>query len=177
VSIMRILISSIISIWTKNNKLEVLSKSGIITMFLGPNAVFNYGFCMSYLCTAGIIWIISKEINNPFMKNIYINLIAIFICIPFILLMSGKISIFVFFFCILFSSVFLTIYVALALSFWIIILNNLFDFLSSSMIYVLNIFSSTNYFIYLEINEYYGFLYLLVLFILLYFIDKQGIKF
>jgi hypothetical protein len=36
-------------------KYESLALSGIITIFIEPSCVFNYGFCLSYLCTYFVI--------------------------------------------------------------------------------------------------------------------------
>jgi competence protein ComEC len=95
VSAFRVFLSTLLVICLKNKHLpqhEILGLAGLISLLFGPSIIFNIGFCLSYLCTAGIIFIVTLNINNVFLEKVLFNLIAILIGIPFVLMINHNIS-------------------------------------------------------------------------------------
>jgi predicted membrane metal-binding protein len=75
-----------------NNRYDILSLSGMISILINPCCVFNVGFCMSYLCTMAIIYVYELQIANFFLEKILINIVAIIVSLPFVILLQHKIS-------------------------------------------------------------------------------------
>jgi competence protein ComEC len=89
------LIFSIVLHKVVRDRFDLLSISAMFTILLVPTSVFNLGFCMSYLCTAVIIYIYKLEIQHYLLEKIVINLSAVLVSLPFVLIMNQQISLWV----------------------------------------------------------------------------------
>lgn len=144
--ILRVLLCLIISMtcskWIKD-KYNRLSLAGLITVFIEPSCVFNYGFCLSYLCTFFVIWIYDCKIN-VFFEMIFINLGCILISIPFISKMEGVISFNSILFSIGFNYIFIILYLWYIFTFYLVFLSVVHDFLANNLILIINIIYAHN---------------------------------
>ncbi|MDR2636538.1 MAG: ComEC/Rec2 family competence protein [Mycoplasmataceae bacterium] len=131
-----LIISSTMSRWIKN-KNNRLALSGLFTIFIEPSCVFNYGFCLSYLCTFYVIWIYENKIN-PLLEMIFINLGCIFISIPFLAKMEGVISFNSIVFSIGFNYIFIVLFIWYIFTFYLVFLAPLHDLLANSLFLVIN---------------------------------------
>jgi competence protein ComEC len=120
VSVTRVLIMFVITLIFRkrlSNRFDILGMSGVFSLLLGPSSVFNVGFCMSYLCTAGIIYIYKLEITNFFLEKILINLVAVILSLPFVIEIQHQISLWVVINSFAFSYLFAFIFVYFLLTF------------------------------------------------------------
>jgi ComEC/Rec2-related protein len=118
----RVLLCMVINLLTRKrlNKYDVLGLSGLISIFLNPSSPLNYGFCLSYLCTATIYLVYDLNISNFFIEKILVNLCAIIVSLPFVLLMSKHISIWALLFSVILSYVFIIVFIYFLFTFWIV---------------------------------------------------------
>jgi predicted membrane metal-binding protein len=123
VSVTRVLLMTILTIvikkWVKN-RCDILALSGMLTILLGPSCVMNLGFCMSYLCTAAIIYIYSLQIRNPIFEGLLVNLSATIVSLPFVLQMNQAVSLWTVINSYAFSYLFIFVFVYFLITFWII---------------------------------------------------------
>ncbi|MDR3163695.1 MAG: ComEC/Rec2 family competence protein [Mycoplasmataceae bacterium] len=153
VSAFRVFSTLILSIFLRrrcNSPYEILGLSGLISLLLGPSIAFNAGFCLSYLCTAGIIFIGTLNINNIFLEKVLINLIAIVISLPFVLTMNRYISFWVLFNSFIFAYFFCFIFLALLFTFWIVWFLPLQDYITSGAWWLIKIALVNNIKIYIN---------------------------
>jgi predicted membrane metal-binding protein len=119
----RVLLMTILTIvikkWIKN-RFDILALSGMLTMLFGPSCVMNLGFCMSYLCTATIIYVYSLQIRNPIFEGLLVNLSATVVSLPFVLQMNQAISLWTVINSYAFSYLFIFVFIYLLITFWIV---------------------------------------------------------
>ena len=145
-SSIRVLLCLIIRMSTKNkfNKYTILGISGLISIFLNPSCTTNYGFCLSYLCTGIIYLIFDLNINNFFIEKILINIMAVTISLPFVLLMNSQISLWSIVFGFIFTYFFCFVFIYFLLTFWIIWIVPVQQAIVFVIIYVINAFYLIN---------------------------------
>ncbi|MDR3249764.1 MAG: ComEC/Rec2 family competence protein [Mycoplasmataceae bacterium] len=138
--ILRVLLCLIISIsfrkWVKN-KYDILALSGMVTMFIEPSCVFNYGFCLSYLCTYFVIWIYEFNLPHVLFELLLINVGCIIISIPFVSKMEGIVSLSAIIFAIGFNYIFMGLYLWYILTFYMIFLKTIHEFLANNLIFII----------------------------------------
>jgi ComEC/Rec2-related protein len=112
--ILRVLLCLIISSTCKKiikNKYDILSLSAILTIFIEPTCVFDFGFCLSYLCTFCVMWIYDMKFDNVLFEMLMINVTCVLISIPFVSKMEGCISLGTILFTIGFNYMFIVAYI------------------------------------------------------------------
>ncbi len=151
----------------KNNPIQMLSLSGIITLMLCPKALLNFSFLMSYLATYIIIFInkkISKKISwliSPILINILL--------FPIISKFANHISITGILFSFIYSNIFCFLFLFSTFFFWMIWLENIFEYIYILLNGILNIFLTFNFKIniiemnYFLISIFYTVFYFLIL--------------
>lgn len=145
-SAMRVLLCLLIKLISKNkvNKYDILGISGLILIFLNPNASINYGFCLSYLCTCVIYFIFDLKIENVFWEKVLINVSAILISLPFVLMMNKQISIWSLFLALIFTYIFCFIFIYFLFTFWIIWIAPFHNLLINTIIHIIYAFTLVN---------------------------------
>ncbi|MDR2653841.1 MAG: ComEC/Rec2 family competence protein [Mycoplasmataceae bacterium] len=137
--ILRVFLSLIFSIcfhkWLK--KYDILALSGIFTIFIEPSCVFNYGFCLSYLCTYLVMYIYDLGISNIFLEQLLINVGCCFISLPFVTMMDKQISISSFIIGIGFAYIFIFLYLWYILTIWFVFLSPIHSFFANTLIFIL----------------------------------------
>jgi competence protein ComEC len=109
------------------NKFDIIGIAGALTLIISPSSVFNIGFCLSYLCTVSILIVTTISFDSELIKQICINASCLIVSIPFVLKISSQISIWSLLFCLIFSHIFVLIYIFylfnfILLWFWPVIL-------------------------------------------------------
>lgn len=178
-STIRVLLCLMIRIIMKNkwNKYDILGISGLVSIVLNASAPVNYGFCLSYLCTCIIYWIFDLNINNIFIEKILINIFVTLASLPFVILMNKQISLWAIFLSFIFTYFFTSIFIYFLLTFWIIWIAPVQNYIVNGIIYIINAFTAINVMIRfnnlspLLISSYY---YVYFLFII--FFHKRYIK-
>ncbi|MDE6477511.1 MAG: ComEC/Rec2 family competence protein [Mycoplasmoidaceae bacterium] len=116
-SVLRVFLCLIISKCLKNKNLyDTTALSGIIVLLFVPSLCFSLSFQLSYICTFGVIFIVSLTIKSKILEKILINTCAVVISLPLVLSINNQISIlaiinsfiFGYFFCFVFVYFFLT---------------------------------------------------------------------
>lgn len=150
ISIIRILINSLLkTIFKKMEAKNVNYYSGIIVLFLLKNEAINYGFLMSYMCTIGIIVLISLKVNKLTL-NILINCFCILITLPLVIKMNGKINIFAFFYNYLYYPIIIFHYLWFLLFAWWQSFYEINIFFTSSLITLMKMNLDLSIFIYVK---------------------------
>lgn len=154
ISACRVLIADIwffILYKSKQQKYAKTCLSGITSLLIYPQVVANYGFCMSYLCAIGIIFIGSWKINNLVIEQIVINLFAFLISLPYVANMNHSISLFAIINSFIFSYFIMGIFIITLLIFWIKWIAPIQKFLVLLIIGVVDAFNNLNIQIYLNV--------------------------
>ena len=114
--IITMFLSPIIKRYSKS-KYDYISLSGFVSMIIYPKIAVNLGFCMSYFCTYGIVFIISFKIKNYFLRTLSINLVATILSLPFVIQINENISLFAVLNSLMFSSLFCFLFILISLTF------------------------------------------------------------
>ena len=177
-SVTRSIIMTIISeisllINKKMPRIDSLVYSFVICLLINPFYIFQIGFYLTYLST--LIIFLSKE------KKLWkLTLLIILFTTPILLYSNQKISLFIFFNCLLFGVVFSTVFIPFT---YIVLIISPFEFIYQGMINVLlgsiNLFNEIDVSFYFSISNIY---YLLLIYVLLFVLinrkkDNQKYKF
>ncbi|MDR0740081.1 MAG: ComEC/Rec2 family competence protein [Mycoplasmataceae bacterium] len=141
VSVTRVLLMFIFTLLLRrriNNRYDILCLSGLFSLLLNPYCVFNIGFCMSYLCTIAIIYVYELQISNFLLEKILINVVAVTVSLPFVILLQHKISLWVIINSFAFSYLFAFVFVYFLLTFWIVWIKVIQSFLAHSVMFLVN---------------------------------------
>ncbi len=101
-----------------NNIYDKTAASGILSFFIFPKIALNIGFCLSYMCTFGVIYANSFNINSVILKKIFTNFICVLISILFISKINGELSLFAIINSLIFSFIIPYFFAIFILSFW-----------------------------------------------------------
>lgn len=146
-------------------KYDTIALSGIISLFIYPDFINNFGFCLSYICTYMVVWIYSLEIKNIFLEYLFISFGCILISSFFVLKMNGNINftslIFGFFLIFLYSFT----YIYFLLFWWIEFLIPIHNFLS---LFICTVFESCSIFS-ISINIEYRLIFEIFFYIIIYY--------
>lgn len=134
----------------QKSKFDKTCLAGITSLLICPQICANYGFCMSYLCSIGIIYIGSLKIGNFIIEQLTINLFALMISLPFVVSMNNEISLFAIINSFIFCYFIMGIFIILLLTFWIKWIAPFQKYLILLIVGVVNAFSSLNIEIYLN---------------------------
>jgi hypothetical protein len=126
------------------NKYDILAISGVFTIFIEPSAVFNYGFCLSYLCTYFVMWVFGQEFGNVLLEMLLVNIGCLIISVPFLAKMEGVVSISSIFFGVGFSIIFIMLYIWYFLTWFLIFLKPIHTFFANSLFMIINGIYSIN---------------------------------
>ncbi len=122
VNTVRVLFSNIIYLCLSKRMKTIFDQTsiaGILSILIYPHVVSNYGFCMSYLCSIGIIYVGLWKIENYFLNQLAINLFAFIVSLPYVLSINEKVSLFVIINSFIFSYFICFTFIVILLTFWI----------------------------------------------------------
>ncbi|MDR1850730.1 MAG: ComEC/Rec2 family competence protein [Mycoplasmataceae bacterium] len=126
------------------NKYDILALSGMFTIFIEPSAVFNFGFCLSYLCTYFVMWVFDQEFSNVVLEMLLVNVGCLLISIPFLAKMEGVVSITNIFFGVGFSIIFGLLYIWYFFTWFLVFLKPIHTFLANGLFFIINEIYSIN---------------------------------
>lgn len=158
---------------TKKNK---YSLTLLTFVFLCPNAIYNVGFCMSFICIRGLsfTFLLFKGQNKVF-EGILSSILATIYLLPFLSMINNYLSLWSIFLSFLLSPIFIILYLLNLVILWI---PNT-DIIFNQFLFILNWFIDS--LILVNINIYIGWMknniflvfYYLVIELLLFFIVKK----
>jgi len=158
------------------NTYEVLIISAFITVLIQPSIVLDFGFCMSYICTFYVLWIVSFNMKSIFYEQMLINVGCTFLCIPFVSMMNGVVSLNSILFSIAMNYIFMFLYIWYFFTFYLTFLKPIHDFFANSVIFLITNLLVVNYSILInELNHVSITLFYLTSFLFFYIIRNKYI--